>query len=120
MKKLAGNILLAIAIVLAGTTAGQAQSKEPLLYKVKVIQALSTDVYTVYLSRGDLAEIFIVGDGKANLDLYVYDENGYRVTDDESYDVGRHVAFVSKRSGKFTIRIVNRSRVSSGYLIAAY
>jgi len=119
MKNLVSSILLAVALVMAGTKAIQAQTKDSLRINVEAIRALDTDVYTVKFSRGKLAEVLIIGDGKADLDLYIYDEQGYRVAEDESYEVDCYVAFVPKRSGTFTIKVVNQSRVASGYLIAA-
>ncbi len=75
MKKLVSSILLAVALVMAGTKAIQAQTKDSLRINVEAIRALD--------------------------------------------EVDCYVAFVPKRSGTFTIKVVNQSRVASGYLIAA-
>ncbi len=49
------------------------------------VYANSRSVDYIYFEGGDLGEVAVIGDGDTDLDLYIYDENGNLIDDDEDY-----------------------------------
>ena len=72
--------------------------------------------YVNYKS-GILAEVFISGDGDTDLDMYVYDENGNLVGQDDDYSDDCYVSWYPKWTGTFIIKVVNRGKVYNNYYL---
>jgi hypothetical protein len=73
--------------------------------------------YKLAFRAGELAEILVVGDGVADIDLYIYDQNGNLIGSDDDYSDECYVSFVPRWTGSFTIEVVNRGRRSSNFSI---
>lgn len=83
----------------------------------EVVSADSTDTYSVIFEGLERAEIAVIGDGDTDLDLYVYDEFGNLIESDDDSTDQCYVTFFPRRTGRFTIRIVNRGSVYNRYAI---
>lgn len=82
------------------------------------VNAYSTDSYVCKFWSNELAEVAVIGDGDCDLDLYIYDEYGHLVASDTDYTDQCICRWVPSWTGAFTIKIVNRGRVYSNYIIA--
>lgn len=117
MKKLAIIAIIAIAgicsiVAKAGPVGGSLES-------VTSVDAHTTDRYSVYFNAGEIAQVFVKGDGDTDLDLYVYDENGNLIGKDIDSSDTCLVRFCPKWAGKFTIYVVNHGGVYNCYRISA-
>lgn len=56
---------------------------------------------------GELAMVEIYGDGRSDIDLWIYDEFGNLITRSTSYGAVEYVEFVPAWTGEFEIRIEN-------------
>jgi len=78
----------------------------------------STDVYKESFYVGTPACVALVGDGIADLDIYIYDPFGQLVAKDDDYTAVCRAAWVPISAGRYTIRVVNRGTYTSIYSIA--
>jgi len=82
------------------------------------VYAYSTDTYTQVFRGGETARVGVKGDGDTELDLYIYDEYGNPVAEDEDGDRVCLVSWTPSRTSRFTIKVVNRGNVYNDYVIA--
>jgi hypothetical protein len=80
------------------------------------VKAHTTDIYTFTFRGGEPAKVLVIGDGRADLDLQVYDERGRLVAHDGPDDECL-VMWTPHRTSVYTIKIVNDSDTSSRYLL---
>lgn len=81
------------------------------------LRAGRTDVFSVPFYGGSLAELAIVGDGDADLDLLVTDENGNVICKDVSYSDQLYCSFTPRWDGYFLVGVVNQGRVRNSYYL---
>lgn len=81
------------------------------------LPAGKTDVFKVPFYGSRLAELAIVGDGDANLDLVVTDENGNVICLDRSYSDKLYCSFTPAWDGYFFIGVRNMGRIRNSYYI---
>lgn len=79
------------------------------------LRAGRTDVFRVPYYGGRLAELAILGDGDADLDLLVTDENGNAICIDRSYSDKLYCAWTPRWDGYFLIAVVNQGRKRNSY-----
>jgi hypothetical protein len=75
-----------------------------------VVPAYSTDAYTVTLLGGEETLITFEGDcapGEQDIDLWVYDENGYLIDKVTDYGCSGTIVIFPKWTGPFSIHIEN-------------
>jgi len=112
-------VAMAMAVVLALTVTAQADSLGGRSVRTVVIPGNSTDTWTVTFVAGERASVAIVGDGDTDLDLYVFDEFGNRITWSDGPTDREACTWVPRRTGPFKIKVVNRSRtIANRYAIA--
>ena len=75
------------------------------------------DVFKVPFYGARVAELAIIGDGDADLDLLVTDENGNTICVDRSYSDKLYCAFTPRWDGYFLIAVANQGRVRNSYYI---
>lgn len=107
--------LVAVASVLFGNSIAQAGG--PRVGKVDRVRVFTTDVYEMTFRGGELALVVVSGDGDTDLDLYVYDELGNLVAEDEDGTDQCLVRWAPLWRGSFVVKIVNRGAVYNNYLI---
>lgn len=73
--------------------------------------------YDVFFRAGELAEITVASYNGADLDIYVYDQNGNLIVYDELNYTDCYVYFTPKWTGNFTLYIWNRSGWNSNFRI---
>ena len=71
-----------------------------------------TKEYTCVFLAGEIAEVALIGDGRADLDLYVYDMDNNLVVRDIRTLTDAYVAFYPNNTTTFTIKVKN---VSNNY-----
>lgn len=81
------------------------------------VNANSYNLYYIPFRGNELGEVYIIGDGDTDLDLYVYDENGNLGVYDNSYGSNCYVNFVPKWTQKVTVKVVNRGNVYSDFIL---
>lgn len=81
------------------------------------LPAGKTDVFKVPFYGGRLAELAIVGDGDANLDLVVTDEGGNVICLDRSYSDKLYCSWTPRWDGYFYIGVRNQGRIRNSYYI---
>ena len=114
MKKMVIGAMAAVAVCLALTGGAEAAT-----VRTSVVPGGTTDVWTETFVGGFKAAVVLVGDGDTDLDLYVYDENGKLITYSEGPSDREAVSWTPRWTGKFTIKVVNRSRFTANrYSIA--
>lgn len=72
----------------------------------------------VWFVGGEEARVALVGDGTADLDLYVYSEDGQLVASDEDATATCLARWTPPQTGRFTIKIVNCAETASDYCLA--
>jgi len=77
----------------------------------------TADTYVVAFKKGILAEVAVAGAGYTDLDLYIYDENGNRITYDEDYSDDCYVSWYPRWTGNYVIRVINRGSYTNAYTI---
>jgi hypothetical protein len=88
---------------------------------VTSVNAYGTDRFNPIRFYGDeRAVVTISGDGTSDLDLYVYDENGYLVASDDDGSDQCAVSFTPAYTGYFTVVVVNRGGVWNEYSLHAF
>lgn len=81
------------------------------------LRAGRTDIYRVQFRGDRLAEIGITGDGDADLDMLVTDENGNTICLDRSYSDQIYCSFTPAWTGTFIIAVKNMGRIRNSYYI---
>jgi hypothetical protein len=87
---------------------------------VHQVDAYSTDVFVVHFYGDEPAAVSVVGDGDTDLDLYVYDENGYLIGSDTDPTDRCLVLFRPRWTGAFRIEVRNLGSVYNEYRIRAW
>lgn len=64
---------------------------------------------------GQVAEVAISGDGDTDLDLFIYDENGYLVCSSTLYGDTEYCSWIPKWTGQFRIVVKNYGPVYNAY-----
>jgi len=81
------------------------------------LNAGRTDIFRVPYRGGSLAELAIIGDGDADLDLLVTDENGNHICRDTSYSDKLYCSWTPRWDGYFLVGVVNQGRIRNSYYI---
>ena len=114
MKTMVLGVVAALALALSFSSSAEAAS-----VRTAVVPGNTTDVWTITFAGGFKAAVAISGDGDTDLDLYVYDENRNLIASSAGPRDRESVSWTPRWTGKFTIKVVNRSRfVSNRYAIA--
>lgn len=81
---------------------------------------LDANSYTTFNARfvgGRAARIALKGDGDTDLDLFIYDQNGRLVAQDNDNSDLCLVEWVPLWTGNFTIKVVNQGGVYNDFVI---
>lgn len=81
------------------------------------LRAGKTDIFVVPFFGGSLAELAIIGDGDADLDLVVQDENGNTICIDRSYSDKLYCSWTPSWNGNFVVGVKNMGRIRNSYYI---
>jgi len=84
---------------------------------IDTVKAGTTDIYELEFKAGEKAGVVVIGDDAADLDLFIYDENGHRIGQDDDMTSRCVVEWTPKWQGKFKIKVSNQGDVSSDYLL---
>jgi len=81
------------------------------------LRAGHTDVWTIPFYGGSLAEVAIVGDGDADLDVIITDENGNTICYDNSYSDKVYCSWTPRWNGPFYVTVMNVGAMRNSYYI---
>ncbi|WP_173080211.1 hypothetical protein [Fundidesulfovibrio magnetotacticus] len=82
------------------------------------VKAGYSDIYKEFVFKGnERAGVLVIGDGDADIDLFVYDQNGNLIGKDIDRTSRCLVEWSPRWQGPFTIKIRNLGNVSSNYLM---
>lgn len=73
----------------------------------------------VWFAGNEEARVTLIGDGKADLDIYVYDQSGKQVACDEDATSTCIASWTPPQTALYTIKIVNRGRAESSYCLTS-
>lgn len=93
-----------------GSTSG------PIAHKDRVRGGM-TDTYTIKFRGDEKAMIGIIGDDRADLDLFVYDQGGHLIRSDESSSSDCAFDWTPAWTGTYTVKVKNSGTRSSEYLL---
>ncbi|MBX3233855.1 MAG: hypothetical protein KIT84_31390 [Labilithrix sp.] len=102
--------LVVPSLALAGNTTGPAT-------RFGVVDAHKSANYSVTLRGGENATILVKGDGHADLDCYLEDENGNVVARDIDSTDSCLLSMTPKWTGQFRVEVRNMGKSSNRYLI---
>ena len=108
--------LLALIDASRGGPAMRGRTRGP-YETVDRVSAGTTDVWPVKFNGGELAEVFIGGDGDTDLDLYVYDENGNLICRDIDPTDYAYCSWHPSWTGDFLVKIENIGEVYNEYTL---
>jgi hypothetical protein len=115
MKRLTAIALSAVALFASTALAGSGGQK----YDVARVSAYSSVSYTMTYFAGEDAVVTVEGDGDTDLDVFVYDENGYLIASDEDLSDFCVVSWCPRWTGSFTIVIENLGGVYNEYTLTS-
>jgi hypothetical protein len=106
------NLMAAVALAgaFAASTAQAGVVGKPISHPDRV-EARSVMTYYLDFYGGEYAEVAIVGDGDTDLDLFVYDENGYLIGSGETYSDVEVVGWTPRWTGTFRVEVHNFGNV---------
>jgi len=81
------------------------------------LRAGYTDVWTIPFYGSSLAEVAVVGDGDADLDVLVTDENGNTICYDNSYSDKVYCSWTPRWNGPFYVTVMNVGSVRNSYYV---
>lgn len=87
---------------------------------VQYIVPYTYDTFWESFVGGANGGVTIIGDGNADLDLYIYDQNGNTICTSTSAGSYEYCAFNPKWTGPFKIVVKNQGLYSSNYRITTY
>jgi hypothetical protein len=115
MKRLTG--VVAVLAVLAGAALAEAGRVPGPGRDVATVQAFGKVTYYDTFRGGDLAVIYLDGDGATDLDIYVYDENNNLVAWGTGPSDIETVSFRPRWTGRFRIEIRNLGSTWNRYVM---
>jgi hypothetical protein len=102
---------LATAAALLVAASGSALAASPAPGSLfDYVAADDSYVYTEVFYGGERAHICIEGDGRSDIDLWVYDENANLIAKSTSYGAYECVSFVPAWTGPFDIEVENHGK----------
>ncbi len=75
------------------------------------------DTFQIPFYGSSLAELAVIGDGDADLDLLVTDENGNTICYDTSYSDQLYCSWTPRWDGYFYVQVKNMGRVRNSYYL---
>ncbi|MEX0285829.1 MAG: hypothetical protein AB3N23_14570, partial [Paracoccaceae bacterium] len=81
------------------------------------LRAGRTDVFESPFYGGLLAEVAVLGDGDADLDVLITDANGNTICIDRSYSDKIYCSFTPAWDGYFYVAVVNQGRIRNSYYL---
>jgi len=81
------------------------------------VSSRSKDIYQISFRGGELASVFIMGDGDTDLDLFIYDENGNLIGSDVDATDVCLVQWTPRWTGMFRVEIHNLGNVYNVYVL---
>jgi hypothetical protein len=114
MTKMMTKVMLLVVLVTGLAVGAMAQVRGG---RYRVLPR-DTDRFTAVFQGGQTAIVVVKGDGDTDLDLYIFDEYGNKITEDSDYTDECVVRFTPRWTGQFTIAVVNRGNVYNEYTLA--
>jgi hypothetical protein len=79
------------------------------------VEAFSSDLYVLVCYADEPTTVIVEGDGDTDLDLYVYDENGYLVASDTDLTDFCWATWTPRWTGVFYVVVENLGSVYNAY-----
>ena len=81
------------------------------------VRGNTNDVYTITFKGAEVARIATIGDGEADIDLVVFDENGNLIKESVNRSSACIVEWTPRWTGPFTVKVKNVDKKGSAYLL---
>ncbi|HYP25962.1 MAG TPA: hypothetical protein VE262_04515 [Blastocatellia bacterium] len=118
IKKITGMMILAAVFTLTSVTPGLAGAVGGRQYNTYRLYGNSYNNFGVTFRGGEIARVYVNGDGSTDLDLYIYDQYGRLIVYDNDYSDSCFVKWFPIYTGTFTIQVVNRGGYCNIYRIS--
>jgi hypothetical protein len=112
MANIIRKITAAVAAVVMLATGSLALASE-----VRRLPAYNTQVWYAQVYEGQLAEVLVRGDGRADIDVYVYDYRGHLVAGDDDDTATCLARWIPTYTGVVRIEVRNTSGLFSDYAL---
>ena len=86
-------------------------------HAIDTVNAFSNDTYQITFVAGQLAQVYVSGDGSTDLDVFVYDQNGTLITFDDDYGDECLVRWIPNRTSTYRVVVKNLGRYWNRYYI---
>jgi hypothetical protein len=103
----AGLAMILIVSAVEPSFAGGAPAKDC----TQRIEGNSSMIFDITFHGGELARVFILGDGHSDLDIYVYDQTGKPVMRNENNVDDAQVFFMPEYTQTYSVIVKNRGNV---------
>jgi hypothetical protein len=113
------TVLVALALVVHCRPATSETTAQRLHWRYETAQPRGVDVYAFVLRAGQRAQIWVRGDGTANVDCYAYDNRGHLIDADSDLTDACLLRWTSANDNRFTVAIHNRGNRATDYYIEA-
>jgi hypothetical protein len=85
-----------------------------------VVNPHSSHTYNFFLGQGEDFNFFVIGNGRTDLDCFVYDEHGNEIEKDTNVSDVCRLSGSSALNGKHILKIVNLGNYSNHYSIVGF
>jgi hypothetical protein len=99
------------AMLIFGTANSSLAGAVSKIDSMQRVEANSSQIYDIRFNGGELARVWIIGDGDTDLDLYVYDQRGRLVIKNENKTDNAQVYFSPQQTESYTVMVKNRGGV---------
>lgn len=118
IKKIIAMTILAVVFTLSSVIPSFAGAVGGSRYNNYRLYANCYNTFGVAFHGGEIARVFVSGNGSTNLDLYVYDQYGRLIVYDNNYGDDCFVEWFPIYTTTYTIKIVNRGFYHNDYEIS--
>lgn len=110
--------MLALVFTISSVAPGFAGAVGGSRYQTYRLYAYRYSNFSVAFRGGEIARVYVSGDGSTDLDLYIYDQYGRCVAYDNDYGDECLVRWVPAYTAVYTIQVVNRGCYANDYEIS--
>lgn len=107
--------MMTLAAIAATNSPALAGARPSAVSHIDCVLPFDTDTYRILLRGGERAYIEVIGDGDTDLDMFVYDEEGYLVGSDTDSTDHCLVVLSPRWSSEFRVEVRNFGRVYNCY-----
>jgi hypothetical protein len=110
-------VVAAVVGIAFGATGALAGRYEGPTWAEDSVLAHSTQTYYFWFVGGEYAVVQVAGDGGTDVDVYVYDQDGYLVASDTDRSDWCYVSWYAGRTQRYRVEVRNLGGVWNEYVL---